>query len=105
MKNWFFGRKKRVTDIWPNGDDGQPVAPAYLMHCLETQMELEITLNLLQAYGIPVVTRYPNDGSFGKVMLGMSGSGCDLYVPQTMLEDAKNIISGDIQDEQDDEQQ
>ena len=104
MKNWFWGKKKRVTYIWPKKEDGQPVTPAYLTHCVETQMELEITVNMLQAYGIPVVTNYSSDGRFGKVILGMSGSGCDLYVPENMLEDAKNILNGEIQDEQENEQ-
>ena len=105
MKNWFFRRKKRLTEVWPKDENGQTVEPVYLTHCVETQMELEITVNMLQAYGIPVVTKYSSDGSFGKVMIGMSGSGCDLYVPKTMLEDAKNLISGEGEFEQQDEQE
>ena len=38
----------------------------------------------------------PGDGSFGEVFLGSSGFGVDIYVPETMLEDAQNIVSADI---------
>lgn len=101
MKNWFFGRKKRITDLWPKDETGQPVAPAYLTHCAETQLETELMINILQAYGIPVVTQYPNDGSFGKVMLGMAGGGADLYVPETMLQDAKDLLASEPVEEDD----
>ena len=101
MKNCFFGRKKRITDLWPKNDAGEPVAPVYLTHCGETQMEAEITVNMLESYGIPVVTQYPNDGSFGKVVLGMAGSGADLYVPENMHEQARELLSGEIIEDDD----
>ena len=64
--------------------------------------EDEMLANLLEAYGIPCLRQFPKDGSFGRVVLGMSGNGADIYVPETMLEDAKNLISED--GEYDDEQ-
>ena len=103
MKNWFFGRKKKLTDLWPKDENGKDIPPVYLTHCVQTQMELEITVNMLQAYGIPVVTRDPGDGSFGRVILGMSGTGCDLFIPETMLEDAKNLLSAEIVEEEGEE--
>jgi hypothetical protein len=97
VKNWSFKRKK-LSDIWPRDEKGEMVRPVFLMHTLESQMEAEMKINLLQAYGIPAVTQYPNNGDFGKVMLGISGTGVDIFVPETMLDDARNIISADIQD-------
>lgn len=77
---------------WPYDDQGEPIRPAFLMHCTETDMEDRVVLSLLEAYGIPAVRTYTNDGEFGKVILGMSGTGVELYVPETMLEDAKNLL-------------
>ena len=39
-----------------------------------------------------VLRKYEGEGSFGKIVLGMPGSGTWLYVPFSMLEDAKNLI-------------
>ena len=57
---------------------------------------MELALNLLEAYGIPHVSEYPNNGEFGKLILGHPPSGMEVFVPETMLEDAKNILSADI---------
>ena len=59
-------------------------------------------VNMLSAYGIPAVKQYPQDGSFGRVILGMSGNGTDIYVPQTLLEDALALISAECEIEEDD---
>ena len=50
---------------------------------------------MLEAYGIPCLKRYPGNGSFGKVILGMSGQGTEIYVPKSMLEDAAALVSGE----------
>lgn len=88
---------------WPHGEDGEAVRPAFLEHLSESQIESDITINMLRAYGIPVFRSYPNDGEFGKIIMGFSGTGVDLYVPETMLEDARNLLSADIQPEMEDE--
>ena len=33
-------------------------------------------------------------------MLGISAEGVDIFVPATMLEDAKNILEGEAEDEE-----
>ncbi len=100
MNNWFFGKKKKLTDRWPKDETGQPVRPVYLIHRGDTDMETDLTVNLLEAYGIPVMTRYPNDGSFGKGILGTSGGGGDLYVPETMLEGAQDLLRSEPVEEE-----
>ena len=62
--------------------------------------DVEMAVNLLEAYGIPALRKAPGDGSFGEVFLGASGFGVDIYVPETMLEDAQNIVSADIIEEE-----
>ncbi len=92
---WGFTEYGKQLKSWPKGPDGEPEKPAFLTHCGSVDMEDEMLANLLEAYGIPCLRRYPENGSFGRVVLGMSGNGADVYVPESMLEDAKNLISED----------
>ncbi len=101
---WGFTEYGKELKNWPRDERGEPVAPAFLKHCGSLDMEDEMLANLLEAYGIPCLRRYPENGSFGRVVLGMSGNGADIYVPETMLEDAKNLISEDGEYDDDDEQ-
>lgn len=50
---------------------------------------------LLQAVGIPVLTRYPEGGGLGKVYLGFSGYGVDLYVPKSRESEARALLLHD----------
>jgi len=88
---WNF--KKPDSPNWPKDENGEPVAPAYLKHISGGPLDLELALNLLEAYGIPHVSEYPNNGEFGKLILGHPPSGMEVFVPETMLEDAKNVLS------------
>jgi hypothetical protein len=103
MKNWSFKSGERPEKNWPAAEDGTPASPAFLMHAEGTQAEADLTVNLLNAYGIPATCVYPNNGEFGKIILGFPASGADIYVPETMLEDAQNIICGDMTDEETEE--
>lgn len=83
---------------WPQSEDGKPERAVFLKHCTCLNMEDEMLLGLLDAYGIPSVTNHPVDGGFGKVVLGMSSTGTDIYVPESMVEDALTLIGGDDND-------
>lgn len=100
---WGFTEYGKQLKNWPKESGGEPVAPAFLTHCGSLDMEDEMLTNLLEAYGIPCLRRFPENGSFGRVVLGMSGNGADIYVPETMLEDAKNLISEDSEYDGDEE--
>jgi len=95
--DWKF--KKPDGPEWPKDDNGEPVAPAYLKHISGGPLDLEVAINLLQAYGIPHVSEYPNNGQFGKLILGQPPSGMEIFVPETMLEDAQNVLSAKPVDE------
>ena len=56
-------------------------------------------VNMLMSFEIPAFLMHPGDGDFGKVVLGMSGTGSNIYVPETMLEDAKNLMEAEPDDE------
>lgn len=91
-----WGRSVSVkgNENWPSSPNGSHQAPAFLVHCSCLDMDDEIVLNMLSAYGIPAIRQYPKDGGFGKVVLGMSGSGADIYVPESMLSDALALMGG-----------
>ena len=89
--DWLQGKQPEGPP-WPNTDEGKPVPPAFLTHLRATDMEGQIAISLLESAEIPVVTQYPNNGSFGRVVLGFSGTGIDLYVPETVLEEAKALM-------------
>lgn len=96
MKNWGFHKRKKLKDTWPKKENGDMIAPAFLTHAGGAPGDTEVTLSLLQAYGIPAVCRYPNDGEFGKLIAGRATGGVDIYVPETLLSDAKDILNADI---------
>jgi len=90
LKDLGFSKKRGPE--WPSGADGEPERPAYLTNVFSKDMAAEILVGLLESCDIAVYTRYPGDGSFGSVILGMSGTGIDLYVPDSRLEEAKSLL-------------
>ena len=80
---------------WPCGAEGEPVAPAFLTHCKCNDMEDQLIVNMLSAYGIPALCVHPGDGAFGQVVLGMSGTGTDILVPEILLDDAKALMEAE----------
>ena len=85
---------------WPKDENGEPVEPVFLTHCVSLDMRDEMLVNLLEAYDIPCIRQYPNDGDFGRLVLGMSGTGVDVYVPKTLYEDAVNLTEGSAEYEE-----
>ena len=77
---------------WPHDEAGQPETPAFLTRCIGLDMQDELLINMLGAFGVPVVRHFPYDGAFGKLMLGQSGHGVDLYVPESMLAQAEALM-------------
>ena len=97
--SWSLKKKKEEKLPWPNDEKGEAVAPAFLTHVGGGPMDMELTLSLLEAYGIPHVCEYPNNGLFGKLIMGHPPSGIEVYVPETMLEDAQNLLNADVLEE------
>ena len=61
---------------------------------------MELTLNLLEAYGVPYTCEYPNNGLFGKLIMGYPPGGMEVFVPETMLEDAQNILNAEVSEDE-----
>jgi hypothetical protein len=103
--SWGWEKIGGLMDRWPKDENGEPEAPAFLENVTGSQFEIDMQKNMLAAFGIPVVEQYPLDGQFGKVILGMSGTGVDLYVPQSMLADAQQLMSGEFELEDEPEEE
>ncbi len=97
-----WGRRDygELLRTWPRDENGEPVTPAFLTQCAGLDLEDQLLVNMLQAYGIPCLTRYPGNGGFGKVVLGMSGFGVEIYVPETLLDDARALCEEGAPDEE-----
>ena len=94
-----WGKSKlpgEVMKAWPLDEEGEPVRPVFLTHCSCTDMEDVLTAGLLEAYNIPVIQSNPNNGRLGKLIIGISGTGADIFVPETMKEEALSLIKGEV---------
>lgn len=96
-----FGRNipGELYKQWPRDMNGEPVPPKFLTHCSSRDVEDVMLVNFLQSYGIPAAVIHPGDGSFGKVVLGLSGTGSSIFVPETMYEHAKELMEAKPDDE------
>jgi len=100
--SWSIGNKEELP--WPNDENGKSISPAFLTQVYGSPLDTELTLNLLEAYGIPYIYQYPNNGVIGKLIMGQPTSGIEVFVPVTMLEDAQNVLNADIVDEDEPEE-
>lgn len=101
MLKWGRRKHDRISERWPKYENGETVKPVFFQHVSGSELDVEMAANLLEAYGIPVLKKPTGDGAFGQVMIGFSGAGVDLFIPETMLEDAQNVVSGDFVEEAD----
>ena len=77
-----------LSERWPAGENGEPIRPRYLCHCSCVDMSDRLLVNMLEAYGIPCLCVDPGNGGFARVVMGMSGQGVDIYVPENLYDDA-----------------
>ena len=96
-----FGRSipGELYKQWPRDEKGEPVPPKFLAHCTSRDAQDVMLVNYLQSYGIPAAVIHPGDGSFGKVVLGISGTGSSIYVPETMYDQAKELMEAKPDDD------
>ena len=97
-----FGWRKlpgELYETWPKDETGEPVPPKYLTHCISNDFQDTLLVNFLKSFGIPAIMVHPGDGSFGKVVLGMSGFGSSIFVPETMYEEAKELMEAEPDDD------
>ncbi|MBR7081730.1 MAG: hypothetical protein IKI49_03365 [Oscillospiraceae bacterium] len=100
MKNWYFSRVGDAFENWPKDENGEPVEPVFLEHLSGAEFDMETSVNLLRAYGIPIITAYPGNSSWGTFVSGYSANEADIYVPKTMLEEARDILAAETDGEE-----
>ena len=99
MLSWGRHEYGKTMEEWPKDAQGETVPPAFLAHCGPLDMEAEMLQSMLAAYGIPSFRQLPGDGAFGELILGISGNGIDIYVPETLLTEAQAILKGEPDDD------
>lgn len=77
---------------WPVGPDGRPEKEVLLETAPDYQSYAGLTVARLEAYRIPVLSRYSAKGELGKIIGGFSSCGVKLYVPASRLEEAKALL-------------
>ena len=96
---WSLNVPGELLSRWPKDVDGNPERPALLCNCKNLDLGDVLRVNMLEAYNIPCLQMYPGDGGFGRVVLGMSGQGTDIYVPESLLEDAIELCKEENNEE------
>ncbi len=94
----LYGRSPLPGELfekWPKDEHGEPVTPKMLTHCTSLDMADTMLVSMLRAYDIPAMIIHPGDGDFGKVVLGMSGTGSCVFVPETLYEEAKELMEAE----------
>lgn len=100
-----WGRQgKDQEPKWPLDETGQPEQAVLLCEASDLGGGGEIAISMLRAFGVPVLQKYPGDGQLGKVILGFSGYGFDVYVPESMLELAQELMAPSEEEEQEGDQ-
>ena len=77
----------------------------YLCHCRPLDMEEALTVARMESYGIPCLRQYPNNGELGRLIIGVSGTGTDIFVPASLWADACQLLRepGNEKEEESDE--
>ena len=87
---WHFGRKE---SDWPTDEKGEKEKAVLLKSTFDSPAETDLTISLLASCGIPCFKYYAKEGGAGKVISGFSGYGADLYVPESRLQEARDILN------------
>ena len=81
-----------LLERWPRDEEGQLEPPVYLCHCRGLDMDETMLVSRMESYGIPCLKQYPNNGEFGRLILGISGTGVDIFVPASLWADACELL-------------
>ena len=83
-----YSFRKAKALPWPKLPSGELVSPALLKTTLYDNMDVEITINMLTAYGFPTDKKWRR-----------KTHEVDIYVPETMLDDALSLLSAEAVDD------
>ncbi len=77
---------------WPRDEDGELEPPVYLCPCEPLDMAEALTVSRMESYGIPCLRQYPENGDLGRLIIGVSGTGTDIFVPASHWADAWELL-------------
>ena len=83
---------KETLASWPTREDGGPVKKALLTTVSSSAMEDEILCTMLASFDIPTLKELPGNGILWKTILGTGTRAVDIFVPETMLEEAAKLL-------------
>ena len=89
---------------WPNDQSGNPQPMALLTQDGNMNLETTVLCGLLASCDIPYKAMPSSDNGFGKVLMGSSWDsrfGYRVFVPESRLEEAKELLSAPILFEED----
>ena len=80
-------------ELWPKDAAGQPEEKALL--CTETDVpgNLAVFCSMLESFGIPFFTRRRGAAEYMSLLVGRSGTGAEVYVPTSRLEEARELLT------------
>lgn len=91
---WALSNRDPLELPWPEDAAGKPEEPAWLTNLGGSQLDFELAASMLRACGIPLLRIYPGGRLSLRVIMGFTGHGLDLYVPESLLEDARALLDG-----------
>ena len=96
---WGRASNSDLPERWPRDERGEPEEPVFLCNCRNLGMLDELRINMLEGYGIPCLKIFPGNGTFGRLVLGFSGQGTDIYVPKSLYQDAVELCKEEKHEE------
>ena len=88
-----------LLERWPRTPEDEPEEPVFLCTRPSVDLSDQLLMNMLQAYGIPSLSMERGNGNLGRIYLGISGYGTDIYVPKSLLNDAKQLCEEENHEE------
>jgi hypothetical protein len=64
-----------------------------------SQFDADLDRSTLESAGIPVMVKGPLTGAFGPGYVGWTPEGVRLYVPAELLDDARAMLHGELEDD------
>ena len=96
-----------IVDIVKGKDINEAAghAETALLMTAKDEIQANIIESLLEVFGIPMRRTYRGNDVFGKIVMGMTLNGIDLYVPKSVLTEAREIIENEMPEENEFEQE
>jgi len=93
---WGWSSQKDPDEPeWPVDEKGEAEKPAHLTTVMGTGADFEMTVSMLHSFGVPTLRSYPQSGRLMRVLFGFTGGGMDIFVPESRLAFAKELLEGE----------